>query len=73
MNLTKNNYLKPLTWEQIAKHVSEVDGNTICRERARQIGLRALRRVAEMLIDMPEIRDWAIENAQDLVEEVDTQ
>lgn len=62
-----------MSWNQIAKHVSEVDGNTISRERARQIGIRALRRVAEKLINMPEIRDWAIENDIGLVEETDAQ
>jgi len=57
-----------MTWDQIARHVSEVDGNTIGRERARQIGERALRRMAERLVECPEVRDWARENALDIFE-----
>lgn len=69
MNLTQHNVMEQMTWTQIAVHVSETDGNTIGRERARQLGERALKRVVSSLMDDPHVRDWLFENAKDLLPE----
>lgn len=61
MNLTKNKKIKRPTWSAIARHIGEVEGKRISRERVRMVGIKALQKLARELIEEPIIRDWAEE------------
>ncbi len=48
----------PLSWNQIAAHMSMVEGREISRQRCQAIATRAMQKLAVELEDDPLVRDY---------------
>ncbi len=60
---TTGDVLKPpCSRNEIARHLSVVEGQTVSGERIRQIEVKALAKLKKALADDPVIRDWLMEN-----------
>ena len=48
----------PLSWNQIADHMSMIEGRDLSRQRCQAIATRALQKLAIALEDDPLVRDY---------------
>ena len=48
----------PLSWYQIADHMSMIEGRDLSRQRCQAIATRALQKLAVALEDDPLVRDY---------------
>ena len=53
------------TWQEIADHLTVIEGHTVSHQAACDSGNRLLRRLKHQLIAIPEVRDWLIEQGID--------
>ena len=50
-----------MTWTDVAKKIGEEEGKRISRVRIRYVGMKALDKMREALLQDPIIVDWAID------------
>lgn len=48
----------PLSWNQIAAHISMIEGKEITRQRVQAVAQKAMKKLAEALKDDPVVRDY---------------
>ncbi len=53
-----SNVRPPLSWNQIAEHISMIEGQEISRQRVQAVAQKALKKLSIMLEDDPLVRDY---------------